>query len=172
MNTIVEDTLTQFRLFLNTNYEFVLANCAQNYDEFKDNFIQSNWELIVEYRLSFFSKTDIQLVPYGSGADNIGGSSRILGADINTKYRIVCSPKNNKPDTFNSIVPVGDLLFDRFVTLKDGWYFETPLFDYALCYDEERKMLIYHHQDLNWDLKAIIPSSVTPRSIQTNRSLE
>ncbi|MBE0405384.1 hypothetical protein ACT3TI_00520 [Psychrobacter sp. AOP22-C1-22] len=103
-----------------------------NAEFFKDDWLQANWELIVERQLGGF---DLYLEVYGAGADCNGESSRVLFPNKQATHNIILSPKNEdkiydflgEGDIDNTF---GEVIFQRFVTIKeDGWYYEEPPFD-------------------------------------------
>lgn len=110
-------------------------------ESFKDDWLQANWELIVERQLGGF---DLYLEVYGDGADCNGESSRVLFPDKRATHNITLSSKNeNNIYDFLGEGYINNysekIIFQRFVTIKeDGWYYEEPPFDMveALYKDE------------------------------------
>ena len=101
----------------------------------KVDWLQANWELLVE---GFLSDGSLVLEPYGDGADCNGASSRVLYPDRLPNHRLVCKSSsddlvydflnNQKLDTSKD-----EIIFDRFVCIgEDGWYYEAPPFDKIL----------------------------------------
>ncbi|GHA82971.1 hypothetical protein GCM10009069_02780 [Algimonas arctica] len=85
---------------------------------------------------------------YGDGADINGASSRILFPDKLATKRIICCPPSGAimQDllTGDKIVHGNShLVFDRFVRMtKSGWYEEAPDFDYILCTQGSREIVM------------------------------
>ena len=101
----------------------------------KIDWLQANWELIVEGLLSDGS---LVLEPYGDGADCNGASSRVLYPDRLPNHRLVCksSSRGLVYDFLNDQeldTSKDEIIFDRFVSIgEDGWYYEVPPFDKIL----------------------------------------
>lgn len=99
------------------------------------DWLQGNWELLVEAQAGVPGR--LVLEPYGDGADCYGTSSRVLYPDRCPTHRIVCRPREGKDivDLLNrrALDPTkGDVVFDRFVCMRDDWYYESPPFDKIL----------------------------------------
>ncbi len=125
-------------------------------ESFQIDWLQANWELIVEH---FVFPTDYFanrfLVPYGDGADCNGMSSRVWEPDAVMSHGLVCKSINNnliqdflnKQKLDTSVEPV---VFDRFVSMKDGWYYEQPPFDKILGeYKDEEVVIAFSDVDVN-----------------------
>lgn len=110
-------------------------------ESFKDDWLQANWELIVERQLG---DANLYLEVYGDGADCNGASSRVLFPNKQATHNIILKSNNeDKIYDFLGEVYIDDriekIVFQRFVTIKeDGWYYEEPSFDMveALYKDE------------------------------------
>ena len=111
----------------------------------KIDWLQANWELIVEGGLL---PKRVTLHPYGDGADCNGASSRVLYPERAETHRIVLEAKHGHPlfdylgkskiDTTHKAI-----VFDRFVSVRaDGWYYECPPFTHILAEDNEARILI------------------------------
>ncbi len=104
---------------------------------------QANWELIVECNL--YIGENVFLLPYGEGADYYGKSSRILRPKAIPTHSVNCVGTKDIIDqlTGNSVLfPKNGLPLECFVTIKDGWYFEIPPFDYALILMDNDQIVI------------------------------
>lgn len=101
----------------------------------KVDWLQANWELIVE---GLLPDASIVLEPYGDGADCNGESSRVLYPDRIPNHRLVCTSLNGHMlyDFLNHKelgISEEEIIFDRFVCIgKDGWYYEALPFDKVL----------------------------------------
>lgn len=102
----------------------------------KEDWLQANWELLVE---GLLSEQGIVLEVYGEGADCNGVSSRVLYPDRHPTHKIICKPMNKEQsyDVLNERsldISKGEIVFDRFVCIgEDGWYYEQPPFDKVLA---------------------------------------
>jgi hypothetical protein len=152
---VIYRIINNFRLFILNNHEFIEKNKEDNYKEFVSDFYQGIWELLVEYKLSYYFEEIIDLLPYGDGADRLDGGSRIFSGNRVPKHKIVCLSIKNTPDIFNNYFASNWLDFDRFICLKNNWYYEEPPFDCVLCFDTENKLYIYLFDDLKWDIVEI-----------------
>lgn len=111
-------------------------------ESIKADWLQANWELVVEGLLRQHCGQSIYLEPYGDGADANGASSRILEPDALPTHSINCVPTHSTTgvDLLNKCsveFPKNGSPCDRFVTLgEDGWYYEKPPFDMVLVDSE------------------------------------
>lgn len=132
----VSQIIHEFREVIYKSSENVerLAKSA-NTDSFKSDWLQSCWERLVEQSLS--KSEPIRLEVYGEGADINGGSSRISFHEDLPTHQIVCRSKckllydeinERELETYDE----QEFLFDRFVTIKDGWYYDESPFDYVV----------------------------------------
>jgi len=81
----LQDVLEDFRQFLLSNFEEMSELLSDN---LLADWLQANWEIIVESRLQ-----EMQLIPslldvYGDGADCNGASSRVSLPDLSPKCSI------------------------------------------------------------------------------------
>ena len=108
---------------------------------FKDDWLQANWELIVERRLGNF---DLYLEIYGEGTGYNVESSRVLFPDKQATHNIILSSKNEDKlyDCLGESLiddKIESIIFQKFVTIKaDSWYYEEMPFNMieALYKDE------------------------------------
>ena len=131
--------------------------CADATRSFKDDWLQANWELIVERQLG---SSDTYLEVYGDGADCNDTSSRVLFPNENATHNLILKPKN-KDNVYDILGEIyidnkdNDIIFQKFVTIKeDGWYYEEPPFDMveALYRDE---IIIVNFDAVNVELCVI-----------------
>lgn len=111
-----------------------LASLEQNKverEELFNNWLQVNWELVVERSLRK-EHPDLWLDPYGDGADRPGG--KVLNPAARTTHRVYCRPK--KGDKGVELIsgnpiefPQSGLPLEAFVSCNPGeWHrFEPPL---------------------------------------------
>lgn len=117
----------------------ILDNEVQ-YDSFKQDWLQFNWELI-------FEDGNIKLEIYGDGADINGDSSRVSFPKVSGSHAIHCHSKNNSEvkDVLNgsniSLPKTGSKL-DRLVTIKGGWYYEEAPFDCVLMEFDDYEVVV------------------------------
>lgn len=138
INEILEDYISLLRLYWPSIEQLISTDTTGS---FKDNWLQANWELIVERQLM---SSDTYLEVYGDGADCNDASSRVLFPNENATYNLILKPKN-KDNVYDILGEIyinnkdNDIIFQKFVTIKeDGWYYEEPPFDMveALYRDE------------------------------------
>lgn len=134
-----------FKDFLCNNGDLIVQIKEESDSSFSD-WLQANWELIVESSLLVNSKYNT-LEVYGDGADANGASSRILYPSLLPNKKIICIPKNigiidylNKKEITDEI-----LEFDRFVSIKEGWYYEELPFDMILTNYCNKEFVVNYH---------------------------
>lgn len=135
----VDNILDFFLGFLNDSWPRIEnLFCETGNDIFKLDWLQANWETIVEASVCEKFGPSIRLEVYGEGAEANGDSSRILfPADI-PNYKIVCSVKSKCIEILKGrpISPGQTYQFDKFVSLKNSWYIETSPFTHVLLIDQ------------------------------------
>lgn len=132
----VDDALLAFLTVLRTSWTPV-KDCltAAGWDDSASaDWVQANWEMIVEAAVSH----DVQVVleVYAGGADCNGDSSRVWRPKMSPTHRITCLPKatpvvemiSGKPMNF----PTEGLRLYEFVALTSGWFERSPPFDCVL----------------------------------------
>ncbi len=105
-------------------------------DEWLNDWMQANWELIVEGGLH--SASSVTLVPYGEGADFYGSSSRILRPEATPTHAVRGRPFTDAVEALSgqpAVFPPEGLIVECFVTMREDWYYEEPPFDCALFID-------------------------------------
>jgi len=132
----INNLLTQFSNLLVLYWEILLLLAKEDSSgSLKDDWLQANWELIVE---GLLDDRNIVLEVYGDGADCNGESSRVLYPDRQATHRLICKSLDSKYvyDALNEQsldITQDDIIFDRFVSIgEDGWYYELPPFDKIL----------------------------------------
>ncbi|MBB2964664.1 hypothetical protein [Methylobacterium sp. R2-1] len=113
-----------YRSFLNSAFP-VLAEVFENDEHYAiDDWLQSNWEIIVEHYLSIITGKIIVLEVYGNGADCNGASSRVWMPNYTATHRIMCRIKSD-----------GKILtFENFVGYDEhGRYGNVAPFTHAEC---------------------------------------
>jgi len=132
----INNLLTHFSNLLFLYWEDLLLLVKEDSSgSLKDDWLQANWELIVE---GLLDDKNIVLNVYGDGADCNGESSRVLYPDRQQTHRLICKPLVGKHvyDVLNEQsldVTQDDIVFDRFVSIgDDGWYYELPPFNKIL----------------------------------------
>lgn len=107
----------------------------------RDDWLQANWEMIVENSLAPTLK--IILEPYGEGADcNVEGS-RVSRPHLLPTHRVICFSKGGgQPvDVFTGEPLNGSAFFDRLCTRSDNWAKEGPPFDHVAIQDIPHALL-------------------------------
>lgn len=135
----VDDALLAFLTVLRTSWTSV-KDClvAAGWDDSASaDWVQANWEMIVEAAVSRDVSTVLQV--YADGADCNGGSSRVWRPEVAPTHRILCLAKatpvvemiSGKPVNF----PPEGLPLDEFVALTSDWFERCPPFDCVLLSD-------------------------------------
>lgn len=106
--------------------------CTDSIGSFKDDWLQANWEIIVERQLM---SADMYLEAYGDGAGCNGESSRVLFPEKIATHSIILN-SNSEHKVYDILGERyienkdDDIIFQKFVTIKkDGWYYEEPPFN-------------------------------------------
>ena len=158
----VKRALGLYRDLLNASWPTVLAFEEQHnepdFNDFRIDWLQGNWELTVEQ--SLLQGADFLQI-YGEGADCNGASSRVLYPDKVATHHIVCHPKDG------GLILTGDLnsinlpskstiiVFESFVTLTEtGWFEEAPNFDCVIA-DYADTQVLFKFEDAEFTLEKI-----------------
>lgn len=162
----VDSLVESFRGILISSFPLVhrLEESA-GIDSLGADWLQANWELLVEGPLSKQIGTPFCLEVYGDGADANGASSRILAPASLATHKIVCIPRKRSPirDYLNEVpvdAPPSGFPLEKLVSLgSDGWYYETPPFDAALVLDADREM-VFSLKDIEFALTDMAGNAV------------
>jgi len=141
----IQKAICRFLTFLRSSWDTIL-DCAK-YDPFESlstNWLQANWELLVEGTVPI---PGFALEVYGDGADLGTSSSRLLYPERLPTHKIICTPVNTAVvyDYLNDVnlnTQEEPLVFERFVTLIEGWYYESNPFDYVLAYNGNTEAVV------------------------------
>ncbi|WPP50689.1 hypothetical protein [Catalinimonas niigatensis] len=144
MNSI--KILEEFRQFLIGSWNS-LPNRIKNNDNYQlDDWLQANWEILVEARL-FYDQNKINkliLEVYGNGADFNGASSRVFAPEAKATHYI-CINQNYKFEAFGK-------------QYENGWFGMELPFDKVLVTDENDNEIILDVSDINCELKEVLTS--------------
>ena len=159
----IKKLLKNYSRLLDSSWDIIEQTSAKDLTgSFKNDWLQANWELLVEGMLGDSEKV---LEIYGDGADCNGASSRILFPERMPTHKIVCMPimgggVHDALSRKELNLSKGDIAFDRFVTMgSDGWYYEKPKFDYVLA-DHNGKEVVLRFEELEFELKENVRSIV------------
>lgn len=161
VNAGVSEMLEHFIAMLNSAWPVVRQFVSDDYvPYFQEDWLESNWELIVEEGIQGICNKVIRLETYGDGADANGASSRILLPNELPTHAIFCAPKSGGPEAKDhlsqcqiQISPPGWKL-DRFVTTRDGWFVEEAPFDFTLI-DNGSSSYVFRNEELSYSLEEI-----------------
>ncbi len=124
--------INTFRSVLSCSWPHIMKLVERDKtDEFLIDWLQANWEMIVE--ASIPPKFSPRLEHYGEGADCNGNSCRVWEPAAVANYQVICIPKDNYAivDVISGKKVEGKLILDEFCTIKDDLYICAPPFDYA-----------------------------------------
>ncbi|MBA3406277.1 MAG: hypothetical protein H0U13_16605 [Gemmatimonadaceae bacterium] len=135
MNTDLNRGVRTFQRLLRLGWQDVSAcAAAAAYDGILADWMQSNWEMIVEASLP--PADQVRLEVYGDGADCNDRSSRVFLSESTATHRVVCVPRDNvvSADLLGNVPIAGDrkIILDEFVMMRDGWYYRDEPFDCIL----------------------------------------
>jgi hypothetical protein len=155
-DAMIATAIKRFQGFL-VQTNSIVEDCKKSsFEEFQSNFLQANWELIVEYTISFNMKRKVFLEVYGEGADGEDGSSRITFKEKLATHKLVFKPiEESVLDCLNKASVGEALIFDKLVTIKDGWYFSAFPFDCVLGLDSKGDRYVFRVEDVNWTLENV-----------------
>ncbi len=137
-------------------------------DDEKNDWLQANWEILVEGSLGSKLGRQAYLTVYGDGAEANGASSRILFPHAMPSYYIVGQPKRQGPllerlTNCGIELAEGGVEIDKFVTIcSGGWYDEQPPFDMVLT-EDSGKEIVLAVEDLDFlAVELIVPRGLPP----------
>jgi hypothetical protein len=101
-------------------------------ESFLDDWIQANWERLVEASLP--PDMHVFLEPYGAGADCNISSSRVWRPDVLPTSPVFVEYIGNEPliNLMDGCEVSGPMELDYFCTLQDGWPTAEVPFDHVL----------------------------------------
>lgn len=133
---MIQDAVAVFVGSLNASWAALQGlSDSSEYKGLSADWAQASWEAIVEASLPLTSPP-IRLEVYGDGADCHSRSSRFSFPEALPTHAVHCKAVNDFAVDRLSGKPIttgeGCYIFDRFVSVRDGWYFEEAPFDHAL----------------------------------------
>jgi len=137
----------EFRCVLIAAFPLVsMCEKASGVDSLCADWLQANWELLVEGPLSKRLGASVFLEAYGNGADANGASSRILNPASIATHKVICVPREYPiRDLLNGISVdafMPGMALEKLVSLEsDGWYYEKPPFDSVLVLRHDSAMV-------------------------------
>ena len=140
---ILEEALSNFRKFILHNYEFSSSVLSE---ELMADWLQANWEIIVEGNLHETGLINSVIDIYGEGADCNGASSRV-------------SMPNRIPTQSVHVVP--NFIFHSFGTLRENYYIQIPPFDYVKAVNSKNCEIIKPIDDVVFSIGASFDSIST-----------
>lgn len=141
----VNENISFFIKFLNCSWKSVKEFYSdENNRSEKYDWMQANWEQLVECSISKKINKEIRLEVYGEGADANGESSKILFPNDLPTHVVKFKLKGKSKDILNSRDLESDEYFEieEFVAEKDGWYSTEDPFDYILFDCDGQQSLI------------------------------
>lgn len=104
---------------------------ADEFDSFVDDWLQANWERLVESSVS--SNRGFALEVYGVGADCNSEGSRVWRPSLTATHKVIIKPTANSEirNAMNGKLVLNPVVFSHFCSLRDGWPDVSPPFDYV-----------------------------------------
>lgn len=146
MTDLVDVSIRRFASFLRESWQTMdqatRAPRSLSAAELRADWLQANWEILVEAVLRDALAMELFLEPYGEGAECNGDSSRVWLPSSPTTHRVICVAAGAyevldmlRGDGID-IDRDGDLVvFDHFGTrCADGWHEEREPFDCVIGY--------------------------------------
>lgn len=152
------DILLNFRDFLELNLPRISKYLG---DELAQDWVQANWELIVESKLCKSGSEFLEV--YGEGADCNGDSSRVWMPNATATHRVNIALCESTVDEFTGMDSSGmlgverNLVFDRFVSWDGKVYAEAPPLDFLIASSSDKDYLLRADQ-IDFEVSAISPS--------------
>lgn len=153
----IDFLVRKYQRFLIASWDIVLSD---SYDEdLKCDWLQVNWELIVESRLNFLMKGSeerINLFHYGDGA--AGEFDRVFIESAKSSHEVRCFPKNGNSfydlvDQADVVIPNDGFSLYQFVSFKEGWFFQEPPFESVQV--REMENAVFSVDEVEFKLMAI-----------------
>ena len=148
----VDSTVASFATFLRQSWTAIdalkQAVPASEGDAIVADWLQANWELLVEAALRFATRdSGLFLERYAEGADCNDRSSRVWMPGALPTHRVLCQPRGGlelRDLLTGSVLSSKRLIaFDRYVSRTPaGWYAQSPPFDHVLASVGEREVLL------------------------------
>ena len=132
----INSIMQAFRDFLDLNWSGVSNALSQ---AVLDDWIQANWELLVESRVCKAPYEFLEV--YGDGADCNDGSSRVWYPEATPTHEIKCVLKSDSKDALSGKQFGANTIFEfeafsSWDTKRKQYSTDSP-FDYALCLSGE-----------------------------------
>lgn len=160
---IIGYLMLRYQKFLTASWDIVFSDCEDTdfNNDLKDDWLEANWELIVE---SYFNvgRERINLSRYGAGA--AGRFDRVFIEGAQDTHEVKCfAYKNNALfnviDGINIVVPDEGFTFRRFVSIQDGWYVQAVPFNMVQV--NELEDAVFTVEQIDFRLSAVINSYST-----------
>ncbi|ABX49202.1 hypothetical protein Sbal195_2032 [Shewanella baltica OS195] len=134
--------LIKYQSFINSAWDIVFADINDN--DLQDDWLEANWELIVESQLQAGDKR-VNISRYGSGAS--GNSDRIFIENAPVTHDVKCFPSGSDSlydliDRVEVDVPENGFTFRRFVTVDNDWYYQQAPFNLVQVCELENAVFI------------------------------
>ena len=155
MNDITKAVLN-FSNFLNSNWVSLIEFLSHNHiDEDKrtqhlEVFIQANWEILVEMVVC---KKGDALEYYSSGADLFNSYYRVIDPEKEATFKVVVFSEGDQKDELNlEWYKLDSWEFMKFVSFRNGNYYDAPPFNHVLVDDENGRPHIFSKNNLIFQL--------------------
>jgi hypothetical protein len=151
----VTESVESFRKVLVSSWSILSKLREQDLTgSFIDDWIQANWERIVE--ASIDPALRIVLEPYGEGADCNIRSSRVWRPDASPNAQILLTYFGNEPlvDVIDNKEIDGPMVLDHFCAIIDGWPAVNEPFDHIVL--NRNSMVVIPARDLRYRLIGLL----------------
>ena len=182
----LDEYIENFRKLIELSWDHVASlepypdSNPQEVGETLGDWLQMQWEYLVEGMLRWVGQLDGYLECYADGTDS-GFGCRYFDNDAGATHRICIRPRRGSSleeliECKNIPFPDEGLPFDRFVSFSNGWHNSCPPFDHVLVEDLPADLdsdvdLVFRLEDVQFALvKIVLPESSTS-TILTRREL-
>jgi len=155
MRNVTKEILS-FAEFLDLNWTNLTTDINSKFiDEFEKAryiqiWLQANWEIQVEMMICK-EDNDCVLDYYGEGADLYDLSYRVIHPEKKGNSRIVAYSETPLLDELQGdFCNINFWAFYKFISFKDGNYYEAPPFNYVLIEDMEGKSHVFKKEELKY----------------------
>lgn len=133
-----------FRDFLNSSWTTISKyNTFQKADQFIEDWMQANWEMMVEACLCTAPNEFLEV--YGNGADCNEDSSRVWMPKALPTHRITCRSKQESvvlDELSNESIDPSSKIFNRFVSWNGKHYEDKEPFGFVLIEDLKQEYVV------------------------------
>ena len=140
----INKTMNDYACFLNQSLpssKVIIADLDEP-EEVLYDWLQASWEMLVESRLFYGSKSYLPI--YGQGADlGINNSSRVSSPSAVPTHKIICTSRDGTYDHLSKTsIKIDSFEFEEFVSLDGEWYSLNNDITHALLSNQDKEYVV------------------------------